>query len=291
MSQIWFNILTAAAIDLLIGLSCFISFLPTRFLNLSQGAIIALGGYGVYAVVSVLHLPMGIGFILSVLLCVLAGLLLDAAVFRRLSRTGIKSWALLLVSLGLYEVFQNCFSLVFGDNVKILNPGLIYTGFSFGGAYITNVQLAIVYSAITSYGCIVLFLQFSRLGRAIRGVASNPDLCVVFGIDRVRVTIWCVGIASGLAAVAGILSGLDANISPVMGFRILLNGIIVMIVGGVGRAGGLIGGALLLAIAQQLSAYYIDSKWMDPVGYVILIGFLIWKPLGFSGRRLKKVEV
>jgi branched-chain amino acid transport system permease protein len=291
MSQIWFNVLTAAAINLLIGLSCFILFLPTRFLDLSQGAVIALGGYGLYAAVNVLHLPIGIALILAVLLCILAGLVLNVSVFGPLNRAGMKSWALLLVSLGLYEVFQNCFSLAFGDNVKILNPGFIYAGFSFGGAYITNIQLAIVYSATTSFGCIVLFLQFSRLGRAIRGVASNPDLCVVFGIDRGRVALWCVGIASGLAALAGILSGLDATISPVMGFRILLNGIIVLIVGGVGRAGGLIGGALLLATAQQLSAYYIDSKWMDAVGYVILIGFLIWKPLGFDGRRLKKVEI
>ncbi|MFH1320855.1 MAG: hypothetical protein ABII90_09420 [Bacteroidota bacterium] len=51
------------------------------------------------------------------------------------------------------------------------------------------------------------------------------------------------------------------------------------------------GGALLLAAAQHLSAYYIDSKWMDAVAYVILILFLIWKPLGFSGKRLKKVEL
>jgi len=291
MSQIWFNILTAAAIDLLIGLSCFICFLPTRFLNLSQGAIIALGGYGVHAAVSVWHLPMWIGIILSVLLCVLAGLILDVVVFGRLNRAGIESWTLLLVSLGLYEVFQNVFSLTFGDNVKILNPGVVHTGFSFWGAYITSVQLAIVYGAIALFGCVVLLLRFTRLGRAIRGVASNPDLCVVFGINRERVTLWCVGIASGLAAITGILSGLDANISPVMGFRLLLNGIIVLIVGGVGRVGGLIGGALLLATAQQLAAYYFGSKWMDAVAFVILIGFLIWKPLGFDGRRLRKVQL
>jgi branched-chain amino acid transport system permease protein len=46
-----------------------------------------------------------------------------------------------------------------------------------------------------------------------------------------------------------------------------------------------------LAFAQNLAAYYLDAKWMDAVAFLILIGFLIWKPLGFSGRRLKKVEV
>jgi branched-chain amino acid transport system permease protein len=64
-----------------------------------------------------------------------------------------------------------------------------------------------------------------------------------------------------------------------------------MIIGGVGSTWGLIGGALLLATTQHLTSYYIDSKWMDAITYVILILFLIWKPLGFSGSRLKKNEI
>ncbi len=64
-----------------------------------------------------------------------------------------------------------------------------------------------------------------------------------------------------------------------------------MIIGGVGSTRGLIAGALFVATAQHLAAYYIDTKWMDAVTYIILILFLIWKPLGFSGKQLKKVEV
>jgi branched-chain amino acid transport system permease protein len=64
-----------------------------------------------------------------------------------------------------------------------------------------------------------------------------------------------------------------------------------MIIGGVGSTRGLVAGALLVATAQHLAAYYIDTKWMDAVTYIILILFLIWKPLGFSGVRLRKVEI
>jgi len=58
--------------------------------------------------------------------------------------------------------------------------------------------------------------------------------------------------------------------------------------GGVGSYRGLILGALLLGLGQHGVAYFLDSKWMDALAFVILIGFLIWKPLGFSGRRSKK---
>ena len=63
-----------------------------------------------------------------------------------------------------------------------------------------------------------------------------------------------------------------------------------MIIGGVGSNWGLVGCALLLATAQHLAAYYI-GQWMDDVAYIILILFLIAKPLGFSGKRLKKIEI
>jgi branched-chain amino acid transport system permease protein len=105
------------------------------------------------------------------------------------------------------------------------------------------------------------------------------------------VILWSFAIGSALGSIAGILVSLDTDMTPTMGFNLLLYGIVAMIIGGVGSYWGLVGGALLLATAQHLSAYYIDSKWMDAVAYIILILFLIWKPLGFSGRRLKKVEI
>lgn len=48
---------------------------------------------------------------------------------------------------------------------------------------------------------------------------------------------------------------------------------------------------LILATAQHLSAYYLDSKWMNATAYVILIVFLYFKPYGFSGQKLKKQDV
>ena len=79
--------------------------------------------------------------------------------------------------------------------------------------------------------------------------------------------------------------------TPTLGFNLLLYGVVAMIIGGVGSTRGLVAGSLLVAATQHLAAYYIDTKWMDAVTYIILILFLIWKPLGFSGKLLKKVEV
>ena len=103
--------------------------------------------------------------------------------------------------------------------------------------------------------------------------------------------LWATAISSALAAIAGILVALDVDMTPTFGFNYFLYGVVAMIIGGVGSYRGLIFGSLLLASAQHLAASYIDTKWMDAVAYMILILFLIWKPLGFSGMRLKKVDV
>jgi branched-subunit amino acid ABC-type transport system permease component len=158
-------------------------------------------------------------------------------------------------------------------------------------AYITDIQIITIAVCLALFVACVFFMKYNRIGRNIRAVASNPELSNVVGIHSDRVILWAFAIGSALAAVAGILIALDTDMRPTMGFSWLLYGVVAMIIGGVGSNWGLVGGALLLATAQHLAAYYIGSQWMDAVAYIILILFLIVKPLGFSGKRLKKIEI
>jgi branched-chain amino acid transport system permease protein len=199
--------------------------------------------------------------------------------------------AYLIASIGLYVVLQNCISLYFGDDTKVIRTGEVTVGHQFMGAYITDIQIVTIIVSITLFVGVNLFLKYTKIGKAIRAVSSNPELSNVYGINSNRIILIVFGIGSALAAVAGILSAMDTNMTPTFGFNLLLYGVVAMIIGGVGSTKGLIAGALLVASAQHLAAYYIDSKWMDAVTYVILIAFLVWKPLGFSGQRLKKVEL
>jgi len=198
---------------------------------------------------------------------------------------------LMIASLGIYIVLQNVVSMIWGDSTKSIRFWDIKVGHEFLGAYITTIQIITIVVCLTLFVACTLFMKYSRIGRNIRAVASNPELANIMGISSDRTILWAFGIGSALAAVAGILIAFDTDMTPTMGFRWLLYGVVAMIIGGVGSSWGLIGGALLLATAQHLAAYYIGSQWMDAVAYVILILFLIARPLGFSGKRLKKVEV
>ena len=291
MLQIAINILSTAGLHIIVGLSVFFYFLSGRFFNLSHAGLVAIGGYATYS----LHVSGGLPLIWAtlggLLCCCFIGLLLEVCCFRRLAAENAKGWALLLVSIGLLGILQNAISLIFGDNVKSLMPGVIRPGTELYGAYFTSIQSTIILAALSLFFLAIILLHFTRIGRTIRGVSVNPELCELLGINQKRVTLVCSSIAAVLAGLVGILSGLDASISPRMGFPILVNGIVVLIIGGIGRCSGLVWASLFLAALQHVVSFYFGSKWIEAVGFVVLIGFLAWRPLGFNGDFLKKVGI
>ena len=206
-------------------------------------------------------------------------------------KRNVKPLVLLIASLGIYIILQNVISLIWGDVAKTIHTSKVKVGNEIFGAYITNIQIIIIIISITLFVATLLFLKYAKIGKNMRAVSFNLELSNIFGINSDRIILWSFGIGSALAAIAGILIAFNTNMTPTMGFNLLLYGIVAMIIGGIGSTWGLVGGSLLLAAAQNLGAYYISSNWMDAIAYIILILFLIWKPLGFSGKQLKKIEI
>lgn len=291
MSQLFFNIALSFSINLLMALGIIILYYPTKFFHLAQAAVITSGAYFVFLFANKFSIPFPFAIALAIASSTLLGLLCELVVYRYMRKINVPALAYLIASIGLYVVLQNIISLYFGDDTKIINTREIKVGNQIFGAYITTIQLVTIGVSFMLFVSVNLLLYFTATGKSIRAVASNPELCNIYGISSNKVILVAFGIGSALAATAGILSAMDTNMTPTFGFNLLLYGVVAMIIGGVGSTRGLIAGSLLVATAQHLSAYYIDTKWMDAVTYIILILFLIWKPLGFSGKQLKKVEL
>jgi branched-subunit amino acid ABC-type transport system permease component len=111
------------------------------------------------------------------------------------------------------------------------------------------------------------------------------------GINSDRVIFWAVALGSVLAGIAGILVALDVDMTPTMGMNALLMGVAAVIIGGVDSLPGVALGALLLGMAQHLGVWKISSQWQDAIAFFILLMFLLFRPQGFLGKRVKKVSV
>ena len=290
MLQIIINSLTSFSLLLLLGASISLIYGASRFIDASLAGVVTYCCYSLYIFHS-LHFSLVTAITLSLASSICLAILMHHYLFRRLMSTDNAGMNALLASLGVYLILQNVLAASFGNDVKIVSNGMVETGHDFFGAYTTNIQLATMLVSILCFVSLLLLLRYTWLGLVIRALSSNVELCQLLGIRTQRIALRTIAIGISLGSVAAILSALDTGMTPNMGFRLLMNGLIVMVIGGVGSIRGLLGGALLLATAQTLTSYYLDSKWMDAISFVILIVFLIWKPLGFSGRRLKKVEI
>jgi len=291
MTQIIINILIVAFNYLIISLSFVVIYYPTKFFNLAHAGIIAIAPYFVYFFLKQLGLSMIISVIFSILLTIVLALILEVFIFKKLRQKYVSSLALLITSLGIYIIIESLISLFWGNDVLSIRDDKITAGHKLFNAYITSIQLSTIIVGVVLFVCYILIIKKSKFGLNLRAISSNEKFSKVFGINSDRIIVIAYIFGAFMAATIGILIGFDIDITPNMGFKLLLYGMIVMIIGGVRSTWGLVWGSLLLATAQNLGGYYISSKWMDAIGYIILILFLIWKPLGFSGKRMKKVEI
>jgi len=291
MSQLIINIILSFSIFLLIGISFILTYYPTRFFHIAHAITLTFSAYFTYFFSQQLHCQIWLAVLLAIVSATIVGMLSEIVLYKPLRKRNASPLILMIASLGLYTVLQNVISILWGDDTKSIRTGGIKVGNEFLGAYITDIQITTIIICISLLVVYVVFMNRSSIGRNIRAVASNPELSNIMGISSDEVILWAFGIGSALVVVAGILIAFDTDMTPTMSFNWLLYGVVAMIIGGVGSNWGLVGGALLLATAQHLGAYYIGSQWMDAIAYIILILFLIWKPLGFSGKRLKKVEI
>jgi len=289
--QIVINILIIFALFTILSLSFYLIFKPTKIFHIAHAFTISMGAYMVYLFYHLLELNLALSLVLALLISILYGLANELLFYKHLRGNKDANIKMLILSLGVYIVSQNLVSMFFGDDIKSLGKGEVKVGHEFMGAYVTDVQLLTMGVALLVLGFTLWLWHKSKFGLAIRAIADNPELSLVFGIPKDRIILYAFGLGSLYAGVGGILVGFDTGITPTFGFNLLLYAIVVMIIGGVDSIWGIVAGAFILATVQNLTAYYIDSKWMDAITYAILIVFLIVRPYGVSGVKNRKVEI
>ena len=288
---LFFYILYSFFLYLLLSYSFFVLYSSTRCLYLSHAISIILGSYIAYFLSIQEGLSLWIALPIAIIVTILLMYVLNRFLYRQLQSLGVKNWQIMIASLGLYVVIQNIISIIWGNNILSFRTWEVKQGHEFLGTYITDVQIITIVVCFVLLVLSWLFIEKTNIGKQIKVVSSNPELSGILGISKNKAITWSFALGSGLAACAGILIAADTDMTPTMGFNWLLYGVVAMIIGGMGKMRYLLLGALLLATAQHLSAYYLDSKWMNATAYIILIIFLYFKPYGFSGKQIKKTEI
>ena len=290
-SQIIINIIIAFSIFNLAALSFSLIYQTTRFFHFAHAVVFTFGAYFTFLFSQLIGWSLVSAILTAIAAACLIGCMAEWFIYRPLRKRKSSSIVLLLASLGIYIVLQNLISLFFGDETKSIRTWEVREGIEIAGAYVTPVQIVIIATSIAIVILVSGYLMLAKTGKAMRAVASDSELSKLSGIKSDRIILISFAIGSALAGIAGILVALDVDMTPTMGMNMLLMGVVAMIIGGVGSIWGIVLGSLLLATAQNLAVWYISSQWMDAVAFAILLLFLLFKPEGFMGKKIRKATI
>jgi branched-chain amino acid transport system permease protein len=154
------------------------------------------------------------------------------------------------------------------------------------GAFFTLVAL------IVCWFFLYVFVNRTRLGRAMQATSQDPDTARLMGINVDRIIMVAFALGAALAAVAGLAHGLRyTNIDFRMGFLAGLKGFTAAVLGGIGNINGAVVGGLVLGLIEVMATTYIPgqfggSAWKDVWAFALLILVLVFRPQGLLGARV-----
>jgi branched-chain amino acid transport system permease protein len=271
-----------------------------QLINFAHGDVLMIGAMVGVTVVTLLAgsgLPGPVlllaALAVAIPVCVLLSLFIERVAYRPL-RTAPRL-APLITAIGVSIVIQTIAMIVWKPN-PIVFPDLLPTDpiHIFGAILAPKQILILVVAALMMIG-LMLLVNRTKLGRAMRATAENPRIAGLMGVNANQVIAATFAIGAALAAVAGVLVAMNYNIAQFsMGFIPGLKAFTAAVLGGIGNLAGAVLGGLLLGIIESLGAGYIGdltggflgSHYQDIFAFVVLIVVLVFRPSGIMGERV-----
>ncbi len=252
------------------------------FPNFAHGDFLTFGAY----MVLLLNPSFDFSLILSIIGAIGLGILLvttmEKILWKPLREKGAGNITMLIASIGLALFLRNLILFIFGGSTRNYFS-TVFQGLNIAGVTITILDIMVVIISIFLMFLVYFLLTRTKMGKSMRALSDNKNLAKVSGInvDRVILFTWIIGIS--LAVIAGFSYGLVTNVSPNMGWTLLLPLFAAVILGGIGNPYGAMIGGLVVGISQEFSLIFIPPEYKPAVSFVLIIILLLWKPTGLMG--------
>ncbi|TAN06663.1 MAG: branched-chain amino acid ABC transporter permease [Rhizobiaceae bacterium] len=267
-----------------------------KFPNFAHGELVTIGAYCAFGIMGMLPQgpalrPFSFGWeliaamILALPIVAAVALVVDRVLFYPLRRRNASLVLFAMASLAGTFFLRSVIYLIWGSDFHFYYPGRANPALHLPfGIRVQADQIFIFVLAIILVGLVYLLLEHSRMGKAMRATANNPDLAQVRGINTERVIAWTWVIGGALAAAGGVMYALASQLRPEMGFFLLLPIFAAAIMGGVGSPIGALVGAIIIGIAEQLSASFLNPAYGPAVAFLLMIVVLVIQPQGLFGQ-------
>jgi branched-chain amino acid transport system permease protein len=250
-------------------------------INIAHGPMLMLGAYTTWILFDRLGMNPYLTLPISAALMFLLGALLQRTLVSRV--VDAPELSSLLLTFGVSIALVNVAQLVFTSDLRSVE--FLTGSIPIGAIALSKARLIACAFAAAITGLAFLFLQKTKLGKAIRATSQSREVAMVCGIDVQRIHLIAFGMACALAACGGTLVAVMVAIQPEMGQIWTFKSFLVIVLGGAGNYPGALLGGLLLGLVEQLASLFLTTQLSEAVAYVLLVLALLVRPTGLLGGR------
>jgi len=269
-----------------------------KFINFAHGEILMIGSYAAYYFYSFLYDPAkGSSFIMAIFIAALLiamftsaalGVLVEKFAYKPLRKA--PRLAPLLSAIGISIILANLAALFFGTKSRKFEYPFDNTTIQVGDLSITPNQIMILGVGLIIMICLKLFIDKTKLGKAMRATSQNQPVASLMGININRIISLTFAIGSALAAIAGVLMALEYKVYPTMGAMAGLKAFIAAVIGGIGNINGAMVGGIILGLLETFGVVIlgIPQGLKDTIAFSVLILILLFRPSGILMKNRKE---
>jgi len=258
------------------------SFTASQFWSVVLGASIATGTAGTVGAIL-------ISLVIAMVVCGGLNVMIERVAYRPLRNA--PKLAPLITAVGMSFVLQNVGLLWLGGSPASVDDliNAQHTVFDIAGISVQSADLLAFGVTIPLVLVMVAFIQTSRLGKAMRATAQDPDAARLMGIN-VDTTISLTFLIGGiLAGAAGLIYALyQTTIWWFQGFQGGLLAFTAAVMGGIGNLRGAVLGGLIIGVIQQISDNRIDPQWTPAIVFAYLVLIMVFRPQGLLGEETRE---
>ena len=261
-----------------------------KMLNFAHGDVIMIGAYVALMSMTQAGIPPAAAVVVAVVACTLLGMLIERVAYKPL-RNASSSLAVLITAIGVSYLLQNIALLVFGANAQTFPSVIKWSGISLAGGKlnISGETIVTIAACLVIMVVLVLFVQKSKPGQAMRAVSEDKGAAQLMGINVNGTIALTFAIGSALAAIAGVLlCSAYPSLTPYTGAMPGIKAFVAAVFGGIGSIPGAFIGGLLLGVIEIMGRAYTMSQLADAIVFAVLIVVLLVKPTGLLGKKIQE---
>jgi branched-chain amino acid transport system permease protein len=226
---------------------------------------------------------LGFAFLVTMLAAGLIGVVIERIALRPLR--GVPGTAAMITTIGVSFILFNIILLTVGAGSQNFPNPMPVIRWEIGGAVLRLREVLIWAIALLLMVGLNLFVNRTRLGKAMRATAQDAEAARMMGVDVDRVILTAFFLGSALAGAAALIFGLYYNYtSYTVGYTAGLRAFTAAVLGGIGSITGAMVGGVLIGLTESLGGHFLAVRWADVIIFSILVLVLVFAPTGLFGR-------